>query len=82
VFIQDVMGSNIDPKTCLREGVFCNSPLTHQPLTATAPLNRPLPHNSDSYSLNIHTTNLIPLDTTTAAQRIKLQYLYRVFQKD
>lgn len=76
MFTQDVLGSNIDPKTCLREGVFRSSPLTHHPLSEMAPLKRPLPYNSDSYSLNLHTTNLSPLDPTRAAQRIKLQYLY------
>jgi hypothetical protein len=73
VFTQDVLGSNIDPKTCLREGVFCSSTQMHQPLFATAQLNRPLPHTPDSYSLNLHTTSLMPLDPTTASQRIKLQ---------
>jgi hypothetical protein len=36
-FTQDVLGSNIDPKTRLHEGVFCISLQTHQPLPA--PLN-------------------------------------------
>lgn len=76
MFTQDVLGSNIDPKTCLREGVFCSSPQMHQPISATTPLKRPLPYNSDSYSLNLHTTNLGSLDLTRVAQRIKLQYLY------
>lgn len=76
MFTQDVLGSNIDPKTCLREGAFCSFPQTHQPLSATGPFKRPLPYNSYSYSLNLHTTNLSPLDPTRATQRIKLQYLY------
>jgi hypothetical protein len=53
VFTQDVLVSNIDPKTCLREGVFCSCSQTLQPISATAPFNRPLPGSSDSYSLKL-----------------------------
>jgi hypothetical protein len=42
MFTHDALGSNIDPRTYLFEGVFCNFPQTHQPLSATAPLSRPL----------------------------------------
>ena len=66
----------LTPRLVFVKQYFVVPPQTHQPLSPTAPLNRPLPYYSDSYSLSLHTTNMIPLDPMRAAQRIKLQYLY------